>query len=380
MRSVLVSLFAACIILITPLAVQGQSQISYTRPSKGSAITAFDTITMNGSTNLTSTVFNWTGFNSIQVVITTSAAPNSCSHRPRVGVLGATTSAGPFNNFLTPDNNYIYTPSGTTGNTSFSYMVSNTAPFIEFSLQGVSSGGAGSCTATIIIIPQPFSTNVNVQGTNPAGTLGTTDDAPVFPVMGGGLDGSSVIHFLQMDSSGDLKVVSSGTPSGTQDVNLTKVGGSSFSLGQGSMTVSLPVTIASNQSVLPDNISQIGGASYALGNATIAAAAPVVNATTLPNLPATSPVVVSSTAVVLFTASTTVRNVTLSTTDANAVVCAAGTNAASVTTSRYSWGLKACSGASVWDGGTVTVRDLPNGATVQCIRASGDAAVAVWPF
>lgn len=41
------------------------------------------------------------------------------------------------------------------------------------------------------------------------------------------------------------------TPSGTQDVNLTKVGGTAIAIGQALMAASLPVVIASNQSAIP---------------------------------------------------------------------------------------------------------------------------------
>lgn len=41
------------------------------------------------------------------------------------------------------------------------------------------------------------------------------------------------------------------TPSGTQDVNLTKVGGVAVALGNTTMSASIPVTIASNQTALP---------------------------------------------------------------------------------------------------------------------------------
>lgn len=48
-----------------------------------------------------------------------------------------------------------------------------------------------------------------------------------------------------------LLVEGSFSPSGTQDVNLTKVGGSTITLGQTTMSASIPVTIASNQTALP---------------------------------------------------------------------------------------------------------------------------------
>ncbi len=55
-----------------------------------------------------------------------------------------------------------------------------------------------------------------------------------------------------VDTNGNLCI--SGTititPSGTQDVNLTKVGGAAIAIGQAAMAASLPVAIASNQSTL----------------------------------------------------------------------------------------------------------------------------------
>ena len=59
------------------------------------------------------------------------------------------------------------------------------------------------------------------------------------------------LYGLQLDSSGSLKVAASFSPSGTQDVNLVKVGGTSIALGQTTMSASIPVTFASNQSALP---------------------------------------------------------------------------------------------------------------------------------
>lgn len=41
------------------------------------------------------------------------------------------------------------------------------------------------------------------------------------------------------------------TPSGTQDVNLTKVGGTAVTLGQKTMAASIPVVLASDESALP---------------------------------------------------------------------------------------------------------------------------------
>lgn len=53
-----------------------------------------------------------------------------------------------------------------------------------------------------------------------------------------------------VSTSNPLPVSAVITPSGTQDVNLTKVGGSAIAIGQALMAASLPVVIASNQSAL----------------------------------------------------------------------------------------------------------------------------------
>lgn len=89
--------------------------------------------------------------------------------------------------------------------------------------------------------------------------------------------------------------------SGPWTIDLTKVGGAAFALGQALMAASIPVTIASNQSTInvavasalpaggntigavtqasgpwTSNITQVGGASLALGQALMAASVPVV--------------------------------------------------------------------------------------------------------
>lgn len=50
------------------------------------------------------------------------------------------------------------------------------------------------------------------------------------------------------------------TISGDQAVNLAQVGGASVALGQTTMSASIPVAIASNQSNLPENVAQVNGA------------------------------------------------------------------------------------------------------------------------
>jgi hypothetical protein len=72
--------------------------------------------------------------------------------------------------------------------------------------------------------------------------------------------------------SGTVAVSSvSGTVAVTQSTspwvdNITQIGGSAIALGQTTMSASLPVAIASNQSNLPNNIVQISGASPSASN------------------------------------------------------------------------------------------------------------------
>ncbi len=112
---------------------------------------------------------------------------------------------------------------------------------------------------------------------------------------------------VQCDSSGRQLIAGTVivTPSGTQDVNLTKVGGTAITLGQKFSVSSLPVVIASDQTSVQvfgtvavtqstspwvvggtvtanqggapwsQNITQIGGGTLALGQTTMAASVPV---------------------------------------------------------------------------------------------------------
>lgn len=63
---------------------------------------------------------------------------------------------------------------------------------------------------------------------------------------------------------------SGGTPSGTQDVNVTQWGGVATTLGQKAMAASVPVVVASDQSNLPTNLAQVAGATVATGSGTAA--------------------------------------------------------------------------------------------------------------
>lgn len=63
--------------------------------------------------------------------------------------------------------------------------------------------------------------------------------------------------FVQCDANGNLKVVATFSPSGTQDVNLTQVGGVAVSLGQKTTAASIPVTLPSDASTLPVSFTPV---------------------------------------------------------------------------------------------------------------------------
>lgn len=67
--------------------------------------------------------------------------------------------------------------------------------------------------------------------------------------------------YPQCTAAGEMKVTGTFTPSGTQNVNLTQVNGSSIALGQTTMSASLPVAIASDQAAI--SVKQPYGSSAA---------------------------------------------------------------------------------------------------------------------
>lgn len=125
------------------------------------------------------------------------------------------------------------------------------------------------------------------------------------------------------------------TPAGTQDVNLTEVGGAAVSLGQKTMADSIPAVISSDQSPIP--ISPIAGSSGTL-----------VQSTT-----------VGSGAAVSFVAPANAISATIEASSSNSqnIRCAAGT------TPTISLGLRLEPGRSV--------DNLLTSATIRCIAESG---------
>jgi hypothetical protein len=89
----------------------------------------------------------------------------------------------------------------------------------------------------------PSSSNVTLTGSTNGLPIPTTS------IVVGGENSSGNTEPLQLDASGNLKVSLAGDVV-IGNVNLTEVGGSAIALGQTTMSASLPVTIASDQSTL----------------------------------------------------------------------------------------------------------------------------------
>jgi hypothetical protein len=98
------------------------------------------------------------------------------------------------------------------------------------------------------------------QGSTTSGENGVLDQGAVTTAAPTYISGTT--NPLSLDTSGNLRVTFAG--SSEQNVNLNQVGGAAIALGQTTMSASIPVTIASNQSTLNINEAQING--VALGS------------------------------------------------------------------------------------------------------------------
>src|SRR5580658_4026087 len=81
-------------------------------------------------------------------------------------------------------------------------------------------------------------------GNNSVGPTGSPDLGYATEI--GGIEPSGALEPLQLDSSGNLKVVVEGG-GGSPNVNLIEVGGSAISLGIGTTANSLPVVLPASQ-------------------------------------------------------------------------------------------------------------------------------------
>lgn len=189
-----------CLLLSTAASAQ-----TYVRPSKGKALTIFGAQTFaNGSSGVTSAVYDWTAFESVQVILQHGS---TCYYT--LDVVGATSATGTFSTTLVPDANAssTYTSSSTTTNTRV-YNVSQLPPYLKFQIRPPSGAtfGAATCsgsTATnsftsLTVIPIPFTPRYEASGSVVANTVPT---GPSYPVIVGGVDPSGRVQTLNLDSN-----------------------------------------------------------------------------------------------------------------------------------------------------------------------------------
>jgi|SRR5579859_3813192 len=139
------------------------------------------------------------------------------------------------------------------------------------SVQGVTGGTALPISGTVTATNPSVSTNGAAgpsSSTQSGGLVATSSPSyttgnlePLSLTLAGALrvDGSSVTQPV----SGTVAVTQSTTP---WVDNISQIGGSAISLGQTTMSASIPVAIASNQSAVASNITQIGGSTQSATN------------------------------------------------------------------------------------------------------------------
>lgn len=318
----------------------GQTPVQpvYVRPSKGKAITVFSAVTLDASTNSTSDVYDWSGYNNVQILLTVSAALNTCQFIPRVTVSGAPAVSGTYTATIIQDGASSYTPTNNLTAVNFSYFVSNLPPFIKFNVVDAAGAGVAACTFTLAIIPQPFAGTQFVSGSYPEGQVMPADD--FYPVVIGGLDqGTGVINTADVNSSGALLV----------DISGGGTGG-------------------------PVNLTQVASSSTGLANVGVAGAGTqrVVEATTIIATDPTEVSVASTAGGTLVHAANANHKSVIIQNDENIVVSCGQTSA--VTATGPGNKLKACTADDDGTGGSVT---YDSGADVYCIAASGTAQVNV---
>lgn len=118
----------------------------------------------------------------------------------------------------------------------------------SFSISGSAIPISGATTAVGVAIVDSSGNQISSFG---GGTQYTDGGVPPAHPIGSTIEWSDGANWQTVSTAKPLPVTATFSPSGTQDVNLTKVAGSSIALGQTTMSASLPVTIASNQASIP---------------------------------------------------------------------------------------------------------------------------------
>lgn len=311
------------------------TQPVYTRPSKGSVLTILND--PQASPPVTSPVYDWTAFTAVTLTSKFSKAdgtacdcptgPGTCTYTIGVQVNGSTSKTGPF--FI------IYSigvgrrlQNIVAEDGSAETVVNISTPYAQFRTEATSykdntnTPVPTACYFNLTATPIPFTYRNIVEGTSPAGTPASKNNPPVL--------------------------------SGGQDYITSAAAGSGFYLNN-TMRVNAQGVLA------------VGP-----GSGT-------------PTLPTTSPVPVAASpgaATLIYTSVEAQRGVTLQNVGVWPVVCAAGTNASSVSVTRYSFVLAAGSTAGDGTGGSYVVEQLPTGTTngrVYCVGNGGAGSVAIMP-
>lgn len=309
-------------------------QPTYTRPSKGAPLTLINAA--QGAPAVVSPVYDWTAFTATTVTLKFAKADGSacdcptgvgtCKYSWSFQIRGSTAKTGPF--FIIESLGLSQGLQNVASEDGFADLLFNIGtPYVQFTTQAIDYLDSGknpvadACYMNMTTTPIPFTYRSAVEGSWSGGSLIPKNDAPV---MSGGMD------YVPSPASSSFY-----TPRSMR-VNTEGV----LATGPGS------------------------GA---------------------PILPATSPISVAASpaaATLIYTAVVAQRGVTLQNVGVWPVACAAGTNASSVSLTRYSFVLAAGSTAGDGTGGSYTVDQLPTSSgnnTVYCIGKGGAGSVAIMP-
>lgn len=310
------------------------TQPVYTRPSKGAVLPLINA--SQGTALVTSPVYDWTAFTAATATVKWSKADGTacdcptgagtCIYEWSYRVSGSTSKTGPF--FILSSVGVNIPLQNIANEDGFTLPPENIAtPYAQFSAQALSykdntnTPVPTACFLNITTTPIPFTYRTIAEGPTGAGTPIAANSSSVLTA---GLD------YVVSPAGSNLYTVR------TMRVNT-------------------------------DGVLAVGPGSGA------------------PILPATSPISVAASpgaATLIYTSVAAQRGVTLQNVGVWPVACAAGTDSASVSTTRYNFVLAAGSVAGDGTGGSYVVEQLPTGTTngrVYCIGNGGAGSVAIMP-
>jgi len=172
-------------------AMPAEAQVVGTRPSKGELISVVSAGACDGASH-ESTFYEWFSFDGVQVSFMTTLGDTVT-----LEILGATTATGTYRTGNDPaaDKTTI-----TLGNTPVTYVVGEMQLWAKFRY----TCGPSAATLSLLAIGLPTVPRGEVFGPAPnlAPLLSTA-----YPVLVGGLNGSSAVNVLAFDTNNQLKVV-----------------------------------------------------------------------------------------------------------------------------------------------------------------------------